>query len=176
MKTFFKFSIFLKLLTIEVRKSVYVQGFWRNLNVLLNKIKVTWAKLIYSFHSFLQLVYNWSYLAYLYTFRLQLKFSLYLKLLLVLCGVFPISPHFTQLKNYILVIVILIEIIWLIDIRDLPNECGWNKQIKSESFRFKHLTIANLPLFWKFLVLGLIISIIIPNVEPTKKFKPLKVK
>ena len=58
MKTFFKFSIFLKLLTIEVRKSVYVQGFWRNLNVLLNKIKVTGAKLIYSFHSFLQLVYN----------------------------------------------------------------------------------------------------------------------
>ena len=105
------------------------------MNVLLNKIKVTWAKLIYSFHSFLQLVYNWSYLAYLYTFRLQLKFSLYLKLLLVLCGVFPISPHFTQLKNYILVIVIMIEIIWLIDIRNLPNECGWNKQIKSESFR-----------------------------------------
>ena len=47
-------------------------------------------------------------------------------------------------------------IIWLIDIRNLPNECGWNKQIKSESFRFKHLTIANLP-----------------NVEPTKKCKPL---
>ena len=158
MKTFFKFSIFLKLLTIEVRKSVYVQGFWRNLNVLLNKIKVTWAKLIYSFHSILQLVYNWSYLAYLYTFRLQLKFSLYLKLLLVLFGAFPISPHFPKLKNYILVILILIEIIWLIDIRNLPNECGWNKQIKSESFRFKHLTIANLPLFWKFLVLGLIIS------------------
>ena len=41
MKTFFKFSIFLKLLTIEVRKSVYVQSFWRNLNVYLNKIKVT---------------------------------------------------------------------------------------------------------------------------------------
>ena len=168
MKTVFKFSIFLKLLTIEVRKSVYVQGFWRNLNVLLNKIKVTWAKLIYSFHSFLQLVYNWSYLAYLYTFRLQLKFSLYLKLLLVLCGVFPISPHFTQLKNYNLTTVN--------DIRNLPNECGWNKQIKSESFRFKHLTIANLPLFWKFLVLRLIISIIIANLEPTKKFKPLKAK
>ena len=67
-------------------------------------------------------------------------------------------------------------IIWLIDIRNLPNECGWNKQIKSESFRFKHLTITNLPLFLKFLVLRLIISIIIPNVEPTKKFKPLKVK
>ena len=131
-KRFFQFSIFLKLLIIEVRKSVYVQGFWRSLNVLLNKIKVTWAKLIYSFHSFLQWVYNWSYLAYLYTFRLQLKFSLYMKLLY-----FWFFVAFSRYRHISLNSRI---IIWLTDIRNLPNECGWNKQIKSESFRFKDAT------------------------------------